>query len=51
MEPSNSLKGKEIALSHNCYPDILIGNIPHIYYYWVGKHLGINRCQTSEFTP
>jgi cobaltochelatase CobN len=30
-------KGKEIALSHNCYPDILIGNIPHIYYYWVGN--------------
>ncbi len=30
-------KGKEIALSQNCYPDILIGNIPHIYYYWVGN--------------
>lgn len=31
------LKGKEIALSSSCYPDILIGNIPHIYYYWVGN--------------
>jgi len=30
-------KGKEIALSETCYPDILIGNIPHLYYYWVGN--------------
>lgn len=30
-------KGKEVALSSKCYPDILIGNIPHIYYYWVGN--------------
>lgn len=30
-------KGKEIALSSECFPDILIGNIPHIYYYWVGN--------------
>lgn len=29
--------GKEVALSANCYPDILIGNLPHIYYYWVGN--------------
>jgi len=30
-------KGKELALSETCYPDILIGNIPHLYYYWVGN--------------
>jgi len=30
-------KGKEIALSETCYPDILIGSIPHLYYYWVGN--------------
>lgn len=30
-------KGKEIALSHKCYPDIIIGNIPNIYYYWIGN--------------
>ncbi len=30
-------KGKEIALSSECFPDILIGNIPHIYYYWIGN--------------
>jgi cobaltochelatase CobN len=30
-------KGKEIALSQSCYPDILIDNIPHLYYYWVGN--------------
>ena len=30
-------KGKEVPLSEKCYPDILIGNIPHLYYYWVGN--------------
>ncbi len=30
-------KGKEVALSKNCFPDILIGAMPHIYYYWVGN--------------
>ncbi|MHA1310063.1 MAG: magnesium chelatase subunit H [Candidatus Helarchaeota archaeon] len=30
-------KGKEVALSRNCFPDILIGNLPHIYYYWIGN--------------
>lgn len=30
-------KGKEIPLSEACYPDILTGNIPHLYYYWVGN--------------
>lgn len=30
-------KGKEVALSESCYPDILIGNMPHLYYYWVGN--------------
>ncbi|RMF92873.1 MAG: magnesium chelatase subunit H [Candidatus Schekmanbacteria bacterium] len=27
------LPGKQVALSENCYPDILIGNVPHAYYY------------------
>jgi len=30
-------KGKEVPISESCYPDILIGNIPHFYYYWVGN--------------
>jgi cobaltochelatase CobN len=30
-------KGKEVALSETCYPDILIGSIPHLYYYWIGN--------------
>lgn len=30
-------KGKEIALSSECFPDILIGDIPHLYYYWIGN--------------
>ncbi len=30
-------KGKEIALSSECFPDILIGNLPNIYYYWIGN--------------
>lgn len=30
-------KGKEVGLSGKCYPDILIGDIPNIYYYWVGN--------------
>ncbi len=30
-------KGKEVALSESCYPDILVGNVPHLYYYWVGN--------------
>ncbi|MHA1685543.1 MAG: cobaltochelatase subunit CobN [Candidatus Heimdallarchaeaceae archaeon] len=30
-------KGKEVALSSECFPDVLIGNIPHIYYYWIGN--------------
>jgi len=31
------MKGKEVALSSECFPDILIGDIPHIYYYWIGN--------------
>ncbi|AIS51710.1 cobaltochelatase CobN [Thermoanaerobacter kivui] len=27
------LPGKGVALSQNCYPDIAIGNIPHLYIY------------------
>jgi len=27
--------GKEIGMSENCFPDILIGNIPHLYFYHV----------------
>lgn len=30
-------KGKEVALSSECFPDMLIGNMPHIYYYWIGN--------------
>ena len=29
--------GKEVGMSSKCYPDILIGNLPHLYYYWVGN--------------
>ncbi len=30
-------KGKEVALSGECFPDLLIGNMPHLYYYWIGN--------------
>ena len=30
-------KGKEIALSSECFPDILVGDMPNIYYYWIGN--------------
>jgi len=30
-------KGKEVALSSECFPDVLIGSMPNIYYYWVGN--------------
>ena len=30
-------KGKEVALSSECFPDLLIGTLPNIYYYWVGN--------------
>ncbi len=30
-------KGKEAALSRECYPALLIGSMPHIYYYWIGN--------------
>lgn len=29
--------GKEVGMSSKCYPDILIGNLPNLYYYWVGN--------------
>ncbi|GAB4316428.1 MAG: cobaltochelatase subunit CobN [Methanobacteriaceae archaeon] len=29
--------GKEVGLSSECFPDILIGTLPNIYYYWVGN--------------
>ncbi|MEM4525339.1 MAG: cobaltochelatase subunit CobN [Methanothermobacter sp.] len=29
--------GKETGLSNSCYPDLLIGTTPHLYYYWVGN--------------
>ncbi len=31
------LKGKEFALSSWCFPDFLVGNIPHLYFYWIGN--------------
>ncbi|MGO1819872.1 MAG: cobaltochelatase subunit CobN, partial [Senegalia sp. (in: firmicutes)] len=30
-------KGKECGMSNECYPDILIGNKPHIYIYYSGN--------------
>ncbi len=30
-------KGKNNALSSECYPDLLIGNMPNVYYYWIGN--------------
>ncbi|MDI6644037.1 MAG: cobaltochelatase subunit CobN [Methanobacteriaceae archaeon] len=29
--------GKEVGLSSECFPDVLIGTMPNIYYYWVGN--------------
>jgi cobalamin biosynthesis Mg chelatase CobN len=29
--------GKEGPVSHRYFPDILIGDVPHLYYYWVGN--------------
>jgi cobaltochelatase CobN len=29
------MKGKEVGMSENCFPDILIGNMPHLYIYHV----------------
>ena len=29
------MKGKEVGMSANCFPDILIGNMPHLYIYHV----------------
>ncbi|HJH26077.1 MAG TPA: magnesium chelatase subunit H, partial [Methanophagales archaeon] len=29
------MKGKEVGMSSSCFPDILIGNIPHLYIYHV----------------
>jgi len=29
------MKGKEVGMSANCFPDILIGNLPHLYIYHV----------------
>lgn len=31
------LKGKESGMSGECYPDILIGDLPHIYIYYCGN--------------
>ncbi|MBN2107170.1 MAG: cobaltochelatase subunit CobN, partial [Deltaproteobacteria bacterium] len=31
------LQGKEVGLSGNCFPDLLIGAMPHLYYYWIGN--------------
>ncbi len=31
------MPGKETALSGECFPDILIGDMPHLYYYWIGN--------------
>ena len=31
------LRGKEAAMSEDCYPDILIGDVPHFYLYYCGN--------------
>lgn len=31
------LKGKEIGMSGSCYPDKLVGSLPHIYLYYCGN--------------
>lgn len=31
------LRGKECGVSGECFPDILIGDIPHLYLYYVGN--------------
>jgi len=31
------LPGKETGLGPECYPDLLIGELPNIYYYWAGN--------------
>ena len=31
------LPGKEVGLSQNCSPDVLIGDLPNIYVYWIGN--------------
>lgn len=31
------LKGKECGISGSCYPDMLIGDIPHMYLYYCGN--------------
>ena len=28
--------GKELGMSEDCFPDLLIGDLPHLYVYWVG---------------
>ncbi|MGQ5711431.1 cobaltochelatase subunit CobN [Desulforudis sp. DRI-14] len=30
-------KGKDVPVSRRCFPDTLVGNVPHLYYYWVGN--------------
>ena len=29
--------GKEVGLSKNCSPDVLIGDLPNLYVYWIGN--------------
>jgi len=31
------LPGKEVALSGECFPDLLLGSLPNVYYYWAGN--------------
>lgn len=31
------MPGKEVALSGQCFPDLLISDMPHLYYYWIGN--------------
>lgn len=31
------LQGKEVAMSGDCFPDQLVGHLPHIYIYYIGN--------------
>lgn len=31
------LKGKEVAMSGDCFPDLLVGHLPHLYLYYIGN--------------
>lgn len=55
-------RGKECGMSGNCFPDILVSDIPHLYLYYAGNpseamiakrrsHANIISYQPTEFIP